>query len=92
MIMENLATTLAGNKLLLAILIGILLLLAFALIKKIVKFILFLVLILALYLGYLLYTGQEIPGNKKETIESIKENSSKLRDTGKKTLKKVPNK
>ena len=50
-------------------------LLLYSLIKKLIKFMLYVLAILVLYLGYLYYSGKEIPkdiNEIKETIEKVR--------------------
>ncbi|MFQ6616697.1 MAG: hypothetical protein ACE5HZ_08055 [Fidelibacterota bacterium] len=73
MTMDFLRDQFAGNPVLLAVVIVLAVLLVFALIKRLIKLALFAVLILAVYLGYLAWTGQEVPTSPEALRESVRE-------------------
>ncbi len=69
--MESLIEQLTTNPVMLAVVIVLAILILFSFVKKLVKLALVTVAILTLYLGYLTYTGKEVPTTPEELKEKI---------------------
>ena len=82
--MESLIDQLTSNPVLLAVVIVLAVLILFSVMKKLVKLMLVAVAVLALYLGYLAYTGKEVP----TTTDELKENLQDKYEEGKEVLEK----
>jgi predicted membrane protein len=59
----------------------------FSVIKKLFKFAAILIAICILYIGYLYYTGQEIPKTADDLIEDVSEKAEDLKKKVKKVIK-----
>ena len=71
--MESLIEQLTTNPVMLAVVMVLAILILFSVIKKLIKLALVTVAILALYLGYLAYTGKEVPTTPDELKVKIQE-------------------
>ena len=75
--MESLIEQLTTNPVMLAVVMVLAILILFSVIKKLIKLALVTVAILALYLGYLAYTGKEVPTTPDELKVTIQEKVEK---------------
>ena len=76
---NNIITALYSDPIYLVIAIILSALILYSLIKKLVKLMLYVLAIFIIYLGYLYFTGQELPNNVNEIIDPVKET---LEDVG----------
>jgi hypothetical protein len=70
--MENLYQIITSNPIYMIIAVIISILIVFSIIKKMIKLLIITAACLVIYVGYLQYTGQEIPENVNELIDSVK--------------------
>ena len=87
--MSSLFEQLITNPVLLAVTIVLAVLLLFSIIKKLLKIAIVTISLLALYLGYLIYTGKEVPKTADELKDSLQEKSGEVKEVIDKTVKEV---
>ncbi len=75
--MENILQSLMSSKLFVIIVILIAAILVYAILKRLLKMIIFMLIALTLYVGYMVYTGQELPSSP---IEAIRQGENKIND------------
>ena len=80
--MELLEEQLSSNPVFLAIVIVLAILIVFAFLRRLLKLAFFVVLLLALYLGFLAWTGRNVP----TTPEALKESVKKQVEGGKEAI------
>ena len=66
-----------SSKLFVIIVILIAAILVYAILKRLLKMIIFMLIALTLYVGYMVYTGQELPSSP---IEAIRQGENKIND------------
>ena len=86
---NNIITALYSDPVYLIIAIILSALILYSLVKKLVKLMLYLIAILVIYLGYLYFTGQDLPKNVNEIIEQGAEIIEQGTDAIEKQIDKV---
>tara|TARA_B100000029_G_scaffold410677_1_gene412726 strand:- start:51539 stop:51892 length:354 start_codon:yes stop_codon:yes gene_type:complete len=87
--LELLFEKLITNPVLLSVAIVLAILILFSIIKKLLKITLITISLLALYLGYLLYTGKEVPKTADELKDSLQEKSGEVKEVLDKTVQEM---
>lgn len=75
--MENILQSLMSSKIFVIIVVLIAAILVYSLLKRLLKMIIFMLIALILYVGYMVYTGQELPSSP---IEAIRQGEDKIND------------
>jgi Ca2+/Na+ antiporter len=86
--MESIINALISNKLLLAVAVIVSILIILSALKKLVKIAVVLFAMLILYIGYLVYTGQNVPKTKDEIIEYGEKKIDTIKKDGFRSIRK----
>ena len=86
---NNIITALNSDPVYLVIAIILSALILYSLVKKLVKLMIYLVAIFIIYLGYLYFTGQELPKDFNEIKEKIEEGIEQVTEQGTEIIDKV---
>ena len=77
---NNIITALYSDPVYLVIAIILSALILYSLVKKLVKLMLYLLAILIIYIGYLYFTGQDLPKNVNDIIDPVRETIENVGD------------
>ena len=86
---NNIITALNSDPVYLVIAIILSALILYSLVKKLVKLMIYLVAIFIIYLGYLYFTGQDLPKDFNEIKEKIEEGIEQVTEQGTEIIDKV---
>lgn len=81
--------TILNDPILLGVAVILSAMVVYSILKKLFKLAIILVACLIIYLGYLMYTGQPIPGSGQEVIDKAKKDINKVTDGGLEKLEEV---
>lgn len=87
--MESLIEQLWTNPVFLAVAVVLAILILFSIIKKLLKITIVTISLLVIYLGYLVYTGREVPKTADELKETLQEKSGEVKEVINKTVKEM---
>jgi len=87
--MDQYINIVLSNPLYLAVAIIVGALLVFAILKRLARMLVTILIIIILYIGYLAYTGQEIPGTKEQIIRHGTEQLDRIKTDSRGALEKA---
>ncbi|MCP4138585.1 MAG: hypothetical protein GY754_46935 [bacterium] len=87
--MDNIINLITSNTLYLVIAIIICIMVVIAIVKKFMKLFLAALVVLGLYIGFLVYTGQNVPTDKAEILDHTSKKYEMLKEKGKEAMDKA---